>query len=62
MCDFNIIVVHNAVREQIMNAVAKIVVDGSSIQLTGIFGETMTIEGTIKEINVSSSEILVIQK
>jgi len=45
-----------------MNAVAKIVVDGSSIQLTGIFGETMTIEGTIKEINVSRSEILVIQK
>jgi uncharacterized protein len=62
MCDFNIIVVRNAVREQIMNAVAKIVVDGSSIQLTGIFGETMTIEGTIKEINVSRSEILVIQK
>ena len=62
MCDFNIIVVRNDVREQIMNAVAKIVVNGSSIQLTGIFGETKTIEGTIKEINVSRSEILVMHK
>jgi uncharacterized protein len=62
VCDFNIIVVRNDVREQIMNAVAKIVVNGSSIQLTGIFGETKTIEGTIKEINVSRSEILVMNK
>jgi uncharacterized protein len=62
VCDFNIIVVRNDVREQIMNAVAKIVVNGSSIQLTGIFGETKTIEGTIKEINVSRSEILVMHK
>ena len=62
MCDFNIIVVRNDVRERIMNAVVKIVVDGSSIQLTGIFGETKTITGTIKEINVSRSEITVMQK
>jgi uncharacterized protein len=60
MCDLSIILLRGHVREQIMNAVVQIVVDGKSIRLTGLFGETKTVEGTIKEINVSRSEAIIV--
>ena len=53
MCDLSIILLRGDVREQIMNAVVQVVVDRKLIRLTGLFGETKTIEGAIKEINVT---------
>jgi len=45
-----------------MNAVVQIIVDGKSIQLTGLFGETKTIEGVIKEINITRRETIIVSK
>lgn len=62
VCDFNIVMIHGDTKEKIMSDVINIVVDGDSIKLSQIFGETKNLKGTIKEINVSRNEILVIPK
>lgn len=60
MCELNIIMLRGEDREQIMESVAKIQVEGNSIQLTGILGDKMTVEGSIKEINFSRGEALIL--
>ncbi|RPJ69086.1 MAG: CooT family nickel-binding protein, partial [Alphaproteobacteria bacterium] len=51
MCELNVVLLRGDVREKVMDSVAKILVEGNSIQLTGILGDRMTVEGSIKEIN-----------
>ncbi len=60
MCELNVIMLRGDRRERIMDSVAKILVEGNSIQLTGILGDRMTIEGSIKEINISRGEALIL--
>jgi predicted RNA-binding protein len=62
MCEINVIMVRGDTRERIMDSVAKILVDGSSIQLTGILGDKKTVEGSIKELNFSRGEALILAK
>ena len=62
MCELNIIMLRGENRENVMESVAKILVEGTSIQLTGILGDRMTVEGSIKEINFSRGEALIISK
>ncbi|AKB24818.1 hypothetical protein MSMTP_1349 [Methanosarcina sp. MTP4] len=62
MCELNVIMLRGEEREQVMESVAKIVVEGDSIELTGILGERMTVTGSIKEINFSSGEALLLAK
>jgi predicted RNA-binding protein len=62
MCDLSIILLRGDVREPIMNAVVKVVVDGKSIRLTGLFGETKNVEGSIKEINITRREAIIVSK
>lgn len=62
MCDLNVILLHGDSREQVMDSVTRIVVDGDSIELTGILGEQKTVTGFIKEINISSTEALIVAK
>jgi len=60
MCELNVIMLRGDKRERIMDSVAKILVEGSSIQLIGILGDRMTVEGSIKEINISRGEALIL--
>lgn len=60
MCELNIILLRGENREKVMESVAKIQVEGNSIQLTGILGDKMTVEGSIKEINFSRGEALIL--
>ncbi|WP_048065683.1 CooT family nickel-binding protein [Methanosarcina acetivorans] len=60
MCELNIIMLRGEDREKVMESVAKIQVEGNSIQLTGILGDKMTVEGSIKEINFSRGEALIL--
>ena len=60
MCELNVILLRGNRRERVMDSVAKIVVEGNSIQLTGILGDKMTIEGSIKEVNISHGEALIL--
>jgi predicted RNA-binding protein len=62
MCDLNVILLHGDSREQVMDSVTRIVVDGDSIELTGILGEQKTVTGFIKEINISSTEAIIVAK
>ena len=60
MCELNAIVVKDDERELVMESVTKMVVDGDSIELTGIFGEKTIIFGTIKEVDFSKGETIII--
>ncbi len=60
MCELNVVLLRGDVRERVMDSVAKILVEGNSIQLTGILGDRMTVEGSIKEINISRGEALIL--
>ncbi len=60
MCELNVILLQGNKRERVMDSVAKILVEGNSIQLTGILGDKMTLEGSIKEINISRGEALIL--
>ncbi len=62
MCEINVFLLRGDERERIMDSVAKILVEGDSIQLTGILGDQMTVEGSIKEINFSRGEALILAK
>lgn len=60
MCELNVIMLHGDKRERVMDSVAKILVEGNSIRLTGILGDQKTVEGSIKEINISRGEALIL--
>jgi uncharacterized protein len=60
MCEINVILLRGENRERVMDSVAKILVEGNSIQLTGILGDKMTVEGSIKEVNFSRGEALIL--
>jgi predicted RNA-binding protein len=62
MCEINVFLLRGDKRERVMDSVAKILVEGDSIQLTGILGDQMTVEGSIKEINFSRGEALILAK
>ncbi|NYT20012.1 MAG: CooT family nickel-binding protein [Methanosarcinales archaeon] len=60
MCELNAIVINGNERELVMESVTKMVIDGDSIELTGIFGEKTIIFGTIKEVDFSKGETIII--
>jgi len=60
MCELNVFLLRGDEREKIMDSVARIFVEGHSIQLTGILGDQMTVEGSIKEVNFSRGEALIL--
>jgi hypothetical protein len=60
MCELNVILLRGNRRERVMDSVARILVEGNSIQLTGILGDKMTIGGSIKEVNISRGEALIL--
>jgi predicted RNA-binding protein len=62
MCEINVILLKGENRERIMDSVAKILVEGDSIQLTGILGDRMTVKGSIKEVNFSRGEAVILSK
>lgn len=60
MCELNVFLLRGDERERIMDSVARILVEGNLIQLTGILGDQMTVEGSIKEVNFSRGEALIL--
>ncbi len=62
MCELKVILDRDGERELIMESVTKMVVDGDSIELTGIFGDRSIISGSIKEIDFTKGETLIIEK
>jgi uncharacterized protein len=60
MCELKVILLRGDIREKVMDSVAKILVEGNSLKLTGILGDQMTLEGSIKEINISRGEAIIL--
>lgn len=47
-------------RDIIMESTTRVIVEGDEIELTGIFGERENIQGSIKEINFSKGELIIL--
>jgi hypothetical protein len=62
MCELNAILVRDGERELVMESVTRMVVDGDSIELTGIFGDKKDVSGSIKEVDFAKGETLIIGK
>lgn len=60
MCELNVFLLRGDERERIMDSVARILVEGDSVQLTGILGDQMTVKGSVKEVNFSRGEALIL--
>jgi predicted RNA-binding protein len=62
MCELNAILVNGDERKSIMESVTRIVVDGDSIELYGILGDREIVSGTIKEVNLTKGETIILAK
>ncbi|MCD5425174.1 MAG: CooT family nickel-binding protein [Methanosarcinaceae archaeon] len=61
MCELKIIVDKRGTKETVMESVSKVVVNGNLIECVEIFGDKKTISGSIKEIDFSKGELLIIE-
>ena len=59
MCELNAVLVSGDERELVMESVTRMVVDGGSIELTGIFGDRKIVSGSIKEVDFAKGETII---
>jgi len=62
MCELNAVLVSGDERELVMESVTRMVVDGESIELTGIFGDRKIVSGSIKEVDFAKGETIILGK
>ena len=62
MCELNAVLVRGDERELVMESVTRMVVDGDSVELIGIFGDKKVVSGSIKEVDFTKGETLIIGK
>lgn len=62
MCELNAILVRGDEQEVVMESVTRMVVDGDSVELTGIFGDKKVVSGSIKEVDFTKGETIIIEK
>ena len=62
MCELNAVLVRGDERELVMESVTRMVVDGDSVELIGIFGDKKVVSGSIKEVDFTKGETLIIEK
>ena len=61
MCESTVFIEKEGERESLMEDVVQVVVDGETIKVTGILGETKDVKGRIAEINLMKNTIVILQ-
>ncbi|MHC1635848.1 MAG: CooT family nickel-binding protein [Candidatus Methanospirareceae archaeon] len=59
MCESSVLVEKDGSRELFMEDVVHVMVEGSTIKVTGILGEKKEINGRIREINLTKHTIVI---
>jgi predicted RNA-binding protein len=62
MCELDVVLLKDSTRQLVMESVTKVMVDGDSIELIGILGDRTTLKGSIKVIDFSKGEIVILSK
>lgn len=62
MCELDVVLLKDNTRQLVMESVTKVLVDGDSIELIGILGDRTTLNGSIKVIDFSKGEIVILSK
>ncbi len=62
MCELNAVLVRGDEREVVLESVTRMIVDGDSIELVGIFGDRKIVSGSIKEVDFTKGETIIIEK
>ena len=61
MCESTVFIEKDGKRELLMEDVVQVAVDGETIKVTGILGETKDVKGRIAEINLMKNTIVILQ-
>jgi predicted RNA-binding protein len=61
MCESTVFIEKGGERELLMDDVVQVAVDGETIKVTGILGETKDVKGRIAEINLMKNTIVILQ-
>jgi predicted RNA-binding protein len=61
MCESTVFIEKGGERELLMEDVVQVAVDGETIKVTGILGETKDVKGRIAEINLMKNTIVILQ-
>jgi predicted RNA-binding protein len=59
MCQTNAFAVSGGGEEMLMEAVARLEVDGDTLRMRGIFGDRLEVKGRIVEINFQAGKMMV---
>jgi len=62
MCELNAVLVRDGERKLVMESVTRMVVDGNSIELTGIFGDRKIVSGSIRDVDFAKGETIILGK
>lgn len=62
MCELDVVLLKDSTRQLVMESVTKVLVDGDSIELIGILGDRTILKGSIKLIDFSKGEIVILSK
>jgi hypothetical protein len=62
MCELKVLLLKDGERKTIMESVTKVIVVGGSIELYSILGEKETVAGSIKEVDFSKGETIIVGK
>lgn len=62
MCELDAVILKDNTRQLVMESVTKVIVEGDSIELIGILGDRAMLEGSIKIIDFSKGEIVILSK
>jgi predicted RNA-binding protein len=60
MCELKVVMVDGETRSTVMESVTRIIIEGDDIGLYGIFGEKESVKGSIKEINFTTGEAIIV--
>jgi predicted RNA-binding protein len=61
MCESTVFIEKDGERELLMEDVVQVAVDGETVKVTGILGETKDVKGRIAEINLMKNTIVILQ-
>ena len=59
MCELKAIMVEDGNNRELMTEVIRLTADGSEIVITGMFGETLTVQGEIIQLDLTKQELLI---
>ena len=60
MCDTSAFIVKDGTQELVMSSLSRVIINGTDIEISNIFGEIKKVSGKIKEIDYSENRLVIV--